>query len=75
LGIPWLKRKDDIAGSSSTPVQMREPDDGEEYDSMHAAAQDLIEAIHSKDIKGVAEALRAAFELSDSEPHEEGPHE
>ncbi len=54
--------------------QMRKPDDGEAYDVMHSAAQDLIEAVHSKNVKGVAEALKAAFELADSEPHEEGPH-
>lgn len=50
----------------------RKPDDGEEYDSIHACAEDLINAVHSKNIKGAAEAIRAAFEILESEPHNEG---
>ncbi len=62
--------------SASMPVEheLRKPDDGE-YDAIDSAAEDLISAIHSKNIKGVAEALKAAFELCDAQPHEEGPHE
>ena len=72
--LPFLKR--DKEGSVSAPVdsKMRKPDDGEDYDVMHSAAQDLLSAIESKSVNGVAEALRAAFELADSEPHEEGEH-
>lgn len=73
--LPFLKR--DKEGSASAPPDriMREPDDeSDSYDPLHAAAEDLISAIHSKDIKGAAEALRAAFELADSEPHVEGEH-
>ena len=39
------------------------------------AAEDLINAIHSKDVGAVAKALEAAFEIADSQPHEEGSHE
>ena len=39
-----------------------------------AAAEDLIRAVHSKDIPAVADALEAAFQECDSEPHAEGPH-
>ena len=52
----------------------REPDEEPEYDSLESAAEELSTAIHSKDIKGIAMALRAAFEIMDSEPHEEGEH-
>lgn len=71
--IPFLKHK--LEASSSAPVEskMREPD-GEEYDPLHAAAEDLISAIHSKSVKAVAEALKAAFELCEMEPHAETPH-
>lgn len=62
--LPWLQNKE---ASASSPVESveREPDEPtDEYDSMHACAEDLINAIHSKDIQATAEALRAAFELS-----------
>lgn len=72
--LPFMKR--DKEGSASMPAdsKMRKPDDGEAYDVMHSAAQDLLSAIESKSVKGIAEALRAAFDLADSEPHEEGEH-
>ena len=72
--LPFLKNKKEAGMSGDVDSKMRQPDDGEEYDTMHAAAQDLIDAIHSKNVKAVAEALRAAFELADSEPHVEGEH-
>jgi hypothetical protein len=40
-----------------------------------AAAEELINAIKSGSAQGVAAALKSAFELMDSQPHEEGPHE
>jgi hypothetical protein len=72
--LPFMKSKE---ASSSEPVEhmIREPDEGSEYDPLESAAEDLISAVHSKNVKSVASALRAAFELCDSEPHEEGPHE
>jgi hypothetical protein len=39
-----------------------------------SAADDLISAVHMKDSKAVADALKAAFEICDSMPHEEGQH-
>lgn len=72
--LPFLKKQNEASASMPADKQMRKPDDGAEYDVMHSAAQDLIDAVHAKDVKGVAEALKAAFELADSQPHEEGPH-
>lgn len=46
----------------------------EEDPGILAVADDLISALARKDRKGVAMALRSAFELLDSMPHEEGPH-
>lgn len=39
-----------------------------------SAAEDLIHAVHSKNIEAVAQALEAAFQIFDSLPHEEGTH-
>lgn len=63
-------------GSIAGPVEIKErtPDEPKEYNFLEDVMMDLINAIHSKDKSGAAEALRAAFELFDSEPHEEGPH-
>ncbi len=72
--LPFMKKDKEASVSAPPDVKMRKPDDGEAYDVMHSAAQDLISAVHSKNVKGVAEALRAAFELADSQPHEEGEH-
>ena len=46
----------------------------EDANEVHAIAQELIEAVHNHDVAGVADALKAAFELLDMEPHAEGPH-
>ena len=72
---PFLKSKE--ASISAPPeVIKRKPDHEEEgeYDPIESAAEDLHAAIKSNDVKAIAMALRAAFEILDSEPHEEGPH-
>jgi hypothetical protein len=71
--LPFLKHEPKSPGIA---VVERKPDEGKEDPDagLHACAQDLINAIHSKDMKAVAAALKAAFELLDSAPHEEGPH-
>lgn len=73
--LPFLKLKQE--GSSSMPVEhiKRESDEGSDYDMLESAAEDLISAIHSKDVKAVCSALRAAHELCDLEPHAEASHE
>lgn len=42
-------------------------------DPLQSAAEDLIAAVHSKDAGAVADALRNAFTMLESEPHEESP--
>lgn len=69
--LPFLKKSQESTAAPSEPV-MREHDD--EFDSMEVAAQDVLHAVESKNAKALASALRAAFELCDSEPHNEGPH-
>lgn len=72
--LPFLKQKHE--GSVSSPVESkkREPDHEQEYDALESAVSDLFSAYKSMDFKAGAVALRAAFEILDSEPHEEGPH-
>lgn len=72
--LPFLKHSQDA--SASAPVQSikRSSDSEEEYDSLDSASDDLISAVHAKDTKAVSAALRAAFELVDSQPHAEGEH-
>lgn len=63
-------------------IASKQPDgsishDGYEDDQdpgLTSAAEDLIQAVHAKDAKAVSEALKAAFEMCDSAPHDEGMH-
>lgn len=76
--LPFLKRKDQ--GSAGLIIKNRTPDEKPEQEddkdaAIHACAQDLIDSIHNRDVKGAAEAIRSAFDILESLPHEEGPHE
>lgn len=78
--LPFLKKRD-APGVAGVIIKHREPDekpDSEEDDkdaAIHACSRDLIQAIQRNDVKGVSEAIRSAFEILDSMPHQEGPHE
>lgn len=74
--IPFLRNKKDAGVSVPIESIKREHDEDKEqdFDVLESAAEELIHAVHSKDIKAVAMALRSAFELMDSEPHIEGEH-
>ena len=78
--LPFLKKNKEASISVSVQPDhiMRESDHEEEHDDdsfLHAVADELIAAIHSKRTDDVVEALRAAFHILDAEPHLEGPHE
>lgn len=79
MPLPFLKPKH-VAGiiiqkraadGQTPPEEM--PEDHEDQ-ALEAAAEDLIRAVHAKDGKSVAAAFRAAFDILESEPHEEAPH-
>lgn len=78
MSLPFLKSK----AQTGVIISQRKPDggnelegqEGEENQGLGAAAADLIRAVHAKDESAVASALRAAFEILDSEPHAEGEH-
>lgn len=73
-GMLIAKRKPDGAGMSSPSPAETETEESKDSDGIDSAASDLIVAVHARDSKAVAAALRAAFEICDSEPHEEGEH-
>lgn len=78
--LPFLKPKA-VAGviiSQRKPDGSKEPEDkmeGDEDAALSACAVDLIRAIHAKDEAGTASALRAAFQVLESEPHPENTEE
>lgn len=54
-----------------TPDRLvRKSDEGHEFDVMHSVAEDLLHAINAKNVKLLAETLKAAFELFEAEEHE-----
>ena len=69
--LPWqrLKKKE-----ASVIVQTRMPDaPKEESDdaALESCAEDLMSALESGDKRAVASAIRSAFQVLESEPHEE----
>lgn len=75
MSFPFLKNQIKSAGSSNLIVKTRESDEKDpQTDPMSAVASDLIDAIHARDIKKVAQVLKDAQEIADMEPHVEGPH-
>lgn len=85
--LPFLKLNNQSA-SSGVMQKMRKPDEkpidedniGNESDdemaqkAIESCAKDLIQAVHSQNIKAAASAIQSAFVILDSMPHAEGPH-
>ena len=69
--LPFLKNQKEGSASTSVESIKREPDESDHYDVLESAAEDLCKAVQAKNYKGAAEALRAAFQLLEAEPHEE----
>lgn len=79
--LPFLKDKKEAGMSTKPELDKidRKPDEEEDedhdvVDSLEGAMQELHSALNAKDYSGAAEIFRSAFELMDSEPHEEGEH-
>lgn len=75
--LPFLKKKQQtgVIVKTRQPDEKPEQEENEQEDQgLMVCAQDLIDAIAAQDVKAVASALRAAFQIADSEPHEEGEH-
>lgn len=75
--LPFLKKQRPVAG---IVIETRKPDEGKEPEAagdesgLESAAHDLLMAIEAKDVKAMAAAMKAAFEIMESQPHEEGEH-
>jgi hypothetical protein len=75
--IPFMKKKE---ASVSAPIEhiTRDSDHEDEMDGhdemMEAIAHELLDAVHKRNPKDLVMALRAAFQVLDSEPHVEGEH-
>jgi DNA-binding GntR family transcriptional regulator len=79
MPLPFLKNKINQPGMiietrkpDENPSQEEESNDDE---GLEMAASDLIDAIHNKDPKAAASAMRAAFELMESQPPDESNEE
>lgn len=74
--LPFLKNK--IKPQVGVIVKQRAPDAAEDKNdpeaALEACAIDLIDAVHARDIKKVAQVLKDAFELMESQPHVEAEH-
>lgn len=74
--LPFLKSNKNNAGIS---MEYRKPDESkqapsDEMSGLEAAAEDLAKGIQSNDKKLIVAALRAAFMILESMPHEEAEH-
>lgn len=77
--LPFQKDKKTIAGLI---IAKRKPDGGHEEftsedsdsDGLEMACQEMMKAFKADDSKAFSAALRSAFEILDSEPHEEYDH-
>ena len=70
MQLPFLDKKriaGSIIGSVKTPKTEEPKEKLETSEELHAAAEDLINAIHAKDVKKAAMALKSAFLILESE--------
>lgn len=79
MSLPFLKPKS-VAGviishrkKDGNGIEMSHME-GDEDAGLDSCSEALIRALHAKDIKAVSKALREAFQIVDSQPHEEGEH-
>ncbi len=79
MALPWMANKQKQVGGIT--IEQRKPDgstetqgtEGNENENsgLQSCAEDLIRAVHAKDPSGVAAAMRSAFEILESQPHDE----
>lgn len=80
--LPWLEKKKSVTVYKSTKgkspdMEMNsevEAPDSEMDEGLKEAAEDILRAINSKSAMDLAKAIKSAFEICDSYPHEEGEH-
>lgn len=72
--LPFLKKKDTPA--AGLIIKTRTPDEPAESEddssaAIESCAHALINAVHARDAKSVAAAMKDAFDILESQPHEE----
>jgi len=73
--LPFLKVKKADGGMIT---QLRKPDEGKEPlqdPGLEMAMEDMCKAHDARDYKAMAKAFQAAFQILESQPHEEAPHD
>ena len=68
--LPFAKRQEGSVSMPSEKLHYESPE-AIEPDVMEYVASDILSAIESKDTKALAEALKACFDLYESQPHQE----
>lgn len=71
--LPFLKNQKEASGGDGGDQASikRKPDEDADFDSLEVAAEEILFAIEKKDSKALATAFRAAFDMCESQPHEE----
>lgn len=82
MPLPFLKKPNRSTGISvavrtpkGTMAEEDEGQQGQQDQGLKYAAHDLLMAVDNRDIQGISEALKAAFQILESQPHEEAPHD
>lgn len=77
MSLPFLKDKSERRSSQpianlhySPPTPPMPPQD----EALMSAAADILDAVETRNLRNLTEALRAAFQIMDAEPHLEGEH-
>jgi len=77
--LPFLmpeKRKDTgMIVVDRRPDEEAAKDTPEDLTGIEVAMEEFCAAVDKKDFKGMAKAFKAAFEMLESMPHDEAPHE
>ncbi len=76
--LPFFKKNNQAMSSGiimkTRPADEKPEIEGEDEDSsaaIESCAQELIRAVHARDVKAVAAAIEDAFEILEDMPHEE----
>lgn len=73
MSLPFLM-KPRASGGVITEVRPSDHKDDSDNSGLEMAAKDLCEALEVKDFKRISAALKAAFQILDAMPHDEGEH-
>jgi len=81
--LPWMKdNKKSVAGlimAKRKPeggfAEGGEVEESQENYGLTACAEDFLKAVEAKDAKACAKAFQDMFDICESQPHEEYPHD